>query len=93
MKKLMALCLAMLMALSMVSFSVMAEEEAPVYEEPVAPAEEVSAFDEYPAAPQPVRPMHGQRVFGEEADIPEAPVQPARRSYNNDVPAFLRRKK
>ena len=70
-----------------------AEEEAPVYEEPVAPAEEVSAFDEYPAAPQPVRPMHGQRVFGEEADIPEAPVQPARRSYNNDVPAFLRRKK
>ena len=69
-------------------------EEEPVYEEPAAPVvEEESAFDEYPAAPQPVRPMQGQRVFGEEADIPEAPVQPARRSYGNDVPAFLRRKK
>ena len=33
----------------------------------------------------------GQRVFGEEEDIPDAPAQPARRSYNNDVPAFLRR--
>ena len=40
---------------------------------------------------QPVRPMRGQRVFGEEEDIPDAPAQPARRSYNNDVPAFLRR--
>ena len=69
-------------------------EEEPVYEEPAATVvEEESAFDEYPAAPQPVRPMQGQRVFGEEADIPEAPVQPARRSYGNDVPAFLRRKK
>ena len=69
-------------------------EAEPVYEEPEAPVvEEQSAFDEYPAAPQPVRPMQGQRVFGEEADIPEAPAQPARRSYGNDVPAFLRRKK
>ena len=64
----------------------------PVYEEP-APAVEESAFDEYPAAPQPVRPMAGQRVFGEEEDIPAAPAQPARRSYGADVPAFLRRKK
>ena len=70
-----------------------AVEEAPVYEEPAEPVAEESAFDEYPAAPQPVRPMAGQRVFGEENDIPEAPVQPARRSYGNDVPAFLRRKK
>ena len=71
-------------------------------EQPQQPAEEAqpeqaeqqpSAFDEYPAAPQPVRPMRGQRVFGDEDDIPEAPAQPARRSYNNDVPAFLRRNK
>ena len=35
-----------------------------------------------------------QRVFGDEDDIPDAPAQPAaRRNYNNDVPAFLRRNK
>ncbi len=76
--------------------AVEAAEEQPIEEEPAPeelPVEEPSAFDEYPAAPQPVRPMRGQRVFGEENDIPEAPQQPARRSYNNDVPAFLRRKK
>ena len=52
-----------------------------------------SAFDDYQAQ-QPVRPMRNQRVFGDEDDIPDAPAQPAaRRSYNNDVPAFLRRNK
>lgn len=73
-----------------------AAEEQPVeqmVEENVQETEDTSAFDAYPAAPQPVRPMRGQRVFGEEEDIPEAPAQPARRSYNNDVPAFLRRNK
>ncbi len=58
----------------------------PRYEE----SEPASAFDDY-QTPQPVRPMRGQRVFGEEEDIPDAPAQPARRGYNNDVPAFLRR--
>lgn len=73
-----------------------AAEEQPVeqmVEENVQETEDISAFDAYPAAPQPVRPMRDQRVFGEEEDIPEAPAQPARRSYNNDVPAFLRRNK
>ena len=70
------------------------------YEEPAQePAEEPetqaqpSAFDDYQAQ-QPVRPMRNQRVFGDEDDIPDAPAQPAaRRNYNNDVPAFLRRNK
>ncbi len=69
-----------------------AEAQQPVQEsQPAESMQQPSAFDEYPAAPQPVRPMRGQRVFGDEDDIPEAPAQPARRSYNNDVPAFLRR--
>ena len=72
------------------------QEAEPQQEAPAAPAEPeqpVSAFDAYQAqqTAQPVRPMRGQRVFGEEEDIPDAPAQPARRSYNNDVPAFLRR--
>ena len=72
-----------------------AQDEAPQqasdYDEPEMEApQQASAFDDY-QAPQPVRPMRGQRVFGEEDDIPDAPAQPARRSYNNDVPAFLRR--
>ena len=72
------------------------QEAEPQQEAPAAPAEQeqpVSAFDAYQAqqTAQPVRPMRGQRVFGEEEDIPDAPAQPARRSYNNDVPAFLRR--
>ncbi len=72
------------------------QEAEPQQETPAAPAEQeqpVSAFDAYQAqqTAQPVRPMRGQRVFGEEEDIPDAPAQPARRSYNNDVPAFLRR--
>ena len=71
------------------------------YEEPAQEpaAEELetqaqpSAFDDYQAQ-QPVRPMRNQRVFGDEDDIPDAPAQPAaRRNYNNDVPAFLRRNK
>ena len=72
------------------------QEAEPQQEAPAAPAEPeqpVSAFDAYQAqqTAQPVRPLRGQRVFGEEEDIPDAPAQPARRSYNNDVPAFLRR--
>ena len=72
------------------------QEAEPQQEAPAAPAEQeqpVSAFDAYQAqqTAQPLRPMRGQRVFGEEEDIPDAPAQPARRSYNNDVPAFLRR--
>ena len=69
------------------------QPQQPAEEPQPAEPEQPSAFDEYPAAPQPVRPMRGQRVFGDEDDIPEAPAQPARRSYNNDVPAFLRRNK
>ena len=64
----------------------------PAAEEPETQAQP-SAFDDYQAQ-QPVRPMRNQRVFGDEDDIPDAPAQPAaRRNYNNDVPAFLRRNK
>ena len=66
--------------------------QEPAAEEPETQAQP-SAFDDYQAQ-QPVRPMRNQRVFGDEDDIPDAPAQPAaRRSYNNDVPAFLRRNK
>ena len=71
------------------------EEEAPVedipeeYDEPEAEP----IYEEEQVPQQPVRPMRGQRVFGEDNDIPEAPAQTARRSYSNDVPAFLRRNK
>lgn len=79
-----------------------AREEAPVEEAPVeeSPIEEDDyepetqpVYEEQPVAPQPVRPMRGQRVFGEDSDIPEAPAQAARRSYSTDVPSFLRRNK
>ena len=70
------------------------EEEAPA-EEPVE--ETVEAELQAPVyeelTQQPVRPMRGQRIFGEDNDIPEAPAQAARRSYSNDVPSFLRRGK
>lgn len=66
--------------------------QEPAAEEPETQAQP-SAFDDYQAQ-QPVRPMRNQRVFGDEDDIPDAPAQPAaRRNYNNDVPAFLRRNK